>query len=131
MGLLAMDFLSIIAVGLIGLFAITLAIGLFAAIFLNMKVGIRFREKLASRVADLRLGKMLSALGIDIDDYLHSERVTDIENHIKRCAQCANTDECDDKLADNTIKAHQIAFCNNEKSLRELVGNTAETPASP
>jgi hypothetical protein len=126
-----MDFLSIIAVGLLGLLAITLAIGLFAAIFLNMKVGIRFRQKLASRVTGLRLGKMLSALGIDIDAYLHSERVTDIENHIKRCEQCANTGECDEKLAESSIKSDQIAFCNNEKSLRELVGNPAETPVSP
>ena len=85
--------MTVIAVGLLWLLAAVLAFILFAAIFFNMKVGMRFRQDLANRIHGLRLGKMLNALGIDIDSYLHSEPVVDIENQINRCTQCTNTDE--------------------------------------
>ncbi|TNF92243.1 MAG: hypothetical protein EP297_13645 [Gammaproteobacteria bacterium] len=123
--------MTVVAVGLLWLLAAVLAIILFAAIFFNMKVGMRFRQDLANRIHGLRLGRMLNALGIDIDSYLHSEPVVDIENQITRCTQCANTDECDEKLTSDSIKPDEIAFCNNEKSLQEIAGKTSGTAVNP
>lgn len=126
-----MDMITVVAVGLLWGLSALLAIALFAAIFLNMKTGMRFRQGIASRVNQLRLGKMLNALGIDLDTYLHSERIVDIETHINKCEQCVNTSECDEKLTSNAIKPDEIAFCNNEKSLQEISSNRAETIPSP
>jgi hypothetical protein len=81
---------------------------------------VTFSVLLAEKVNRLRLGKMLAALGVDIDVYLNSERSLEIQQHIDRCAACGNTAECDDKLAKQDIDPDHIGFCNNEASLREI-----------
>lgn len=90
------------------------------AIIFNVKAGRKYRKQLAKSIHHLRLNRMLTALGIDLDDYLHSERTVDIRNQMERCSECANTEECDEKLADGVDPDH-IGFCNNEEVLRELV----------
>jgi hypothetical protein len=87
----------------------------------NVIVGMEFRKSLARKVNALRLNKMLAALGIDINNYLHSERVIDIEEHIDKCSACQNTEICDDQLAKGTIQANNIDYCNNEESLQHIV----------
>ena len=90
------------------------------AIIFNFKAGIKYREKLAGQIERLRLGKMLAALGIDIDAYISMERSVDIWEQMNRCKACDNTEECDDRLSEGVIDADDISFCNNEKSLQEL-----------
>lgn len=94
---------------------------LFITIMLNVKAGMRYREALAKNVHDLRLSKMLTALGIDTNEYLHRERVVDIQNQMNRCAACENTDACDESLAAETITTDNIDYCNNEASLKEML----------
>jgi hypothetical protein len=89
-------------------------------IVFNFKAGIKYREKLAGQVERLRLGKMLAALGVDIDAYVSKERTVDIWEQMNRCKACDNTEECDDRLAEGVIDADNISFCDNEKSLQEL-----------
>ena len=89
----------------------------------NVIVGMEFRNSLARKVDALRLNKMLAALGIDINRYLHSERVIDIEEHIDKCASCNNTETCDDQLAKGSIQASNIDYCNNEKSLQQIIAS--------
>ena len=64
---------------------------------------------------------MLTALGIDINSYLHQERVIDIEEQIDRCSECQNTEICDDQLTNGNIQAGNIDYCNNEASLQQIV----------
>lgn len=115
-----MDAISLIIQILLLSLTVVLAFLLTTAIIFNVKAGKRYRQGLAIKVDQLRLSKMLTALGIDINVYLHKERIVDIENQMKRCTECVNTDECDDKLANSAINADDIHFCNNEETLREI-----------
>jgi hypothetical protein len=115
-----MNTITIIALAVLTLVLVTFSVLLPVAIVFNVRAGEKYRQGLAEKVNRLRLGKMLAALGVDIDVYLNSERSLEIQQHIDRCAACGNTDECDDKLAKQDIDPDHIGFCNNEASLREI-----------
>lgn len=115
-----MNTLTIIALVLLATLLVTFSVLLPVAIVFNVRAGEKYRQGLAEKVNRLRLGKMLAALGVDIDVYLNSERSLEIQQHIDRCAACGNTAECDDKLAKQDIDPDHIGFCNNEASLREI-----------
>ena len=116
-----MNLMSMILFGLLGLLLVAFAVLLVAAIVFNLNIGKRYRRHLAQDLDKLRLSGMLAALGLDINSYLHSERVVDIENQMKRCSDCAQTSECDDRLAGGDVGPDKIAFCDNESSLRDLL----------
>lgn len=116
-----MNILSLIVSGLLGLLLLLFSVLLMAAIIFNLNLGKRYRRHLAQELARLRLSKMLSALGIDTNAYLHSERVVDVQKQMKRCSECARTAECDDRLSAGEIDPDGIEFCNNEKSLLEIL----------
>lgn len=118
-----MNTFSLVTMLLLGLLISGFTLLLLAAIVFNLKTGQRYREKLAQDLHKLRLGKMLAALGIDINSYLHTARSVDIYQQMNRCATCENTRECDDQLTNEDIEASRIDFCNNEQSLQELVRN--------
>ena len=101
---------------------IVLIFSLPIAIVFNLRVAERHREKFAAKLNELRLSKMLGALGIDINEYLHEERLVDIHQHMNNCEQCENIEACDEKLANNAdATADGIGYCNNEASLQQLV----------
>ena len=105
---------TLLAILLLAVFFVMLPI----AIVFNFKAGMKYREKLAGQIERLRLGKMLSSLGIDIDAYVSTEQGVIIREQMARCKACENTEECDDRLAAGSIDADNIGFCNNEKSLQ-------------
>lgn len=122
-----MDIVTVIIGGALGLFMLYVILRMSYVIMRNVIVGMEFRKALAGKVDALRLNKMLAALGIDINSYLHSERVIDIEEHIDRCASCDNTETCDDQLAKGSIQPDNIDYCNNEATLQRIVaGKPAE-----
>lgn len=116
-----MDIFSVIVGGLLALFMLYVLLRMSYVVMRNVIVGMEFRKNLARQVNALRLNKMLTALGIDINRYLHSERIIDIEDQIGKCAACENTKTCDDQLGKGAIKASDIDYCNNEKSLQQIV----------
>jgi len=120
-----MDIFTVIIGSILGLFMLYVIIRMSYVIMRNVIVGMEFRKNLARKVDALRLNKMLAALGIDINNYLHSERVIDIEEHIDKCSECQNTETCDDQLAKGAIQASNIDYCNNEKSLQQIVASKA------
>lgn len=91
------------------------------AVTFNIKAGKKYRKNLAAQVEQLRLGRMLSALGIDTAAYLHSEPGLEIRNHINRCAECRNTDTCDAELTRDEVSAENIGYCNNETDLKQII----------
>jgi hypothetical protein len=98
--------------------AIWLLIRLPMALSKNIKTGIQFRKALLKQVADLRLGKMLSRLGINRDRYLMEQRTHLIKYHINRCESCENTDTCDGRLEDEGEVADDVAtYCPNAEDL--------------
>ena len=120
-----MDIVSIIIGGFLALFLLYVIVRMSYVIMRNVIVGMQFRKQLARKVEALRLNRMLAALGIDLSSYLHSERVLDIEEHIDRCSACDNTETCDDQLAKGSIQVDSIDYCNNEKSLQQIVDGKA------
>lgn len=121
-----MNTLNLIAFSVLALLVAVFTILLPVAIIFNMKAGMKYRQDLARKLDKLRLGKMLVALGIDVDEYLAQRPGIDIHNHMERCSSCSNTAECDDKLAGKQLDAGHISFCNNEESLQELVRDRGE-----
>jgi hypothetical protein len=115
-----MNIITIVTMVLLGVILVTFSVLLPVAIIFNVRAGEKYRKGLAEKVNRLRLGKMLMALGVDINIYLNTERSVEIQQHIDRCAACSNTVECDDRLADQDIAPDNIGFCNNEASLREI-----------
>ncbi len=120
-----MNLLSLIVAGLLAVLTLAFAAMLVSAIIFNLKTGKKYRRSLAKRIDQLRLSNMLSALGIDVSSYLHTQGVVDIQKHMDQCSACENTDTCDEQLADGHIKVADIDFCINEKSLQEIVHNKA------
>ena len=112
--------LSVLILTLVS-FVVLLAV----AIVFNFHAGMKYRVALAERLSTLRLGRMLGALGIDIDAYLAKERVVDIHQQMQRCSECDNVVPCDAGLADGTLKPDNIGFCNNEQALQDLVKRKA------
>jgi hypothetical protein len=123
---------SLLSATLLSLLLAAFAILLMIAIVFNFRAGMKYRRTLAEKVNSLRLAKMLSALGIDIDEYLSTERVVDIHTQMTRCGACENVEECDDSLAPGSISAHDIGFCNNEEALQKIARarDQAGTPGS-
>jgi hypothetical protein len=123
-----MNVFSLIIAGLFGMLLMAFATLLTVAIVFNLAAGKRYRESLAKQLNSLRLGKMLTALGVDIDDYLHHERAVDIHDQMQRCSGCAQTERCDEQLADGKIDNDQLGFCNNEQTLVSLTTRNKPSP---
>jgi len=120
-----MDIFTIIVGGALALFVLYVIMRMSYVIMRNVIVSMEFRKNLARKLHALRLNKMLGALGIDVNSYLHSERVIDIEEQIDKCSACQNTDTCDEQLANGSITVSSIDYCNNEQSLQNIVAGKA------
>ncbi|MCO6411822.1 MAG: hypothetical protein J5I92_03675 [Thiogranum sp.] len=125
-----MNIPSLIIAGALGLMLAAFSLLLFAAIVFNLNIGKRYRRRLAREMERLRLAKMLAALGVDTSAWLHSERIVDIHNQMTRCAECAQTAECDNRLASGDVDPGQIGFCDNEQSLKELLEKQKHTASA-
>lgn len=112
--------ISLLSATLLSFLLATFAVLLMITIVFNFKAGLKYRKALAERVNRFRLAKMLTALGIDIDEYLSTERVIDIHTHMTRCNACENIEECDERLAQGKLSPDEIGFCNNEQSLQNI-----------
>lgn len=123
-----MNLFSLIIAGLFGILLAAFAVLLTVAIVFNLSAGKRYRESMARQLDTLRLSKMLAALGVDINAYLHSERTVDIHDQMQRCAGCSQVEQCDEKLADGRIDSGKIGFCDNEQALAELIGRSKAPP---
>lgn len=116
------NLVSVASILLLGMLLLIFTVLLPAAIIFNTRAGMKYRQVLAERLHQLRLGKMLAALGIDTDSYLSTEHVVDIHRQMKRCNNCTNTVECDTRLSEDTVDVDDIDYCNNEASLQKIAG---------
>lgn len=121
--------MTLVGTGTWILLSIGLVVGLALAIVFNLRIGIRYRSALAQKLVDLRLERMLVALGISPQEYLHHERVVDIHEQMRRCGECGNTALCDDNLQSGSVTLDSIGYCRNEQSLQKL-GTRQETGAA-
>lgn len=115
-----MDTVTMIVGGALALLLAAFIVRLSYAILLNLIKGRKFHHALSEEFSQLRLSNMLSALGINRNDYIYQNSVKDIQHQMKNCADCKNTDECDTKLASPNLDISAIDFCNNEADLKEI-----------
>ena len=123
-----LNIISLTSLLLLTLLMASFILLLTAAIVFNTRAGMKYRATLAARLEQLRLGKMLAALGIDTDSYLSLERAVDIHRHMQRCTSCTNTEDCDSRLRDENVDTETIDYCNNEASLRKLARQLQDAP---
>jgi hypothetical protein len=123
-----MNIISVTALLLLGLLLASFMVLLSITIVFNTRAGMKYRATLAIQLEQLRLGKMLTALGIDTDNYLSRERAVDIRQHMERCTACTNTQECDTRLQEDKVDIAAIDFCNNEASLQQFSEKTRGHP---
>ncbi len=123
-----MNLFSLIIAGLFGILLAAFAVLLTVAIVFNLSAGKRYRESMARQLDSLRLSKMLTALGVDIDAYLHGERAVDVHNQMQRCAGCSQIEQCDEKLANGKIDSGEIGFCDNEQALADVIERSKAPP---
>lgn len=116
-----MDIISVITTSLLGVIFASVIVLLLLIIIFNLSAGAEYREPLARRVQNLRLNKMLCALGIDTYKYLHKENAETIKQHVERCTECVNTTECDEEISNGNVDITNIDYCNNEESLKKIL----------
>lgn len=121
-----MNYISLFIAAMMTLLVVVFVISLFVAIIFNVKAAEKYRHRLAKRVESLRLNKMLTALGIDVDAWLHSENILDVKRQMSRCSECGNTEQCDETLSGSKVDAADIGFCNNEKELQKIIEKQAK-----
>ena len=115
-----MNTITIIVGGRLILMLATFIIRLFNNITINLINGRKFHHALDQTFSKLRLNKMLAALGINKTEYLYQTNVKDIHQQMKRCTDCTNTTECDERLDSPDVDITEIDFCNNEENLKKI-----------
>ena len=123
-----MNTLSVASLLLLGILITCFVILLAFAIVFNTRAGMKYRAVLAKQLEQLRLGKMLTALGVDTSSYLARVRAVDIQQQMERCADCTNTQQCDTQLTEENINTDSIGYCNNEASLQKIAKHLKGSP---
>ncbi|WP_018233895.1 DUF6455 family protein [Thioalkalivibrio thiocyanodenitrificans] len=106
------------------LLAVVFALGLFVvllswAIMRNLREGERFRARLAHRLEQLRLHRLMRMLGMDPNRYLHEQPIVDAERHMRACARCPESTRCDQALEQEQPES-VAAYCANYEDLQAL-----------
>lgn len=114
-------------IGALALAALVLAVVVMMPISIgrNLVRGHEHRNRMDGELSKLRLSKMLGFLGIDKAAYLHQQQSVEIRDHMKKCDDCGDKEQCDDVLAAEQVSPEvDLGFCANIDSLR-----TMEKPA--
>ena len=112
MAIISYILLTILAIAfpIVGLYFLILITG-------NVKQGLVVRQQLAKRVESLRMTEMLSRLGLDFDQYLHTVPLTKVSESMGKCESCPTTEACDQKLIEEKLEIIDIDFCPNQDCL--------------
>lgn len=89
------------------------------AILHNLREGKAFRHQLARRLEQLRLHRLMELMGLSTGQYLHRERIVDVERHLRACASCTQTSRCD-QILDRAEPEAVADFCANYDELDAL-----------
>jgi hypothetical protein len=119
-----MEIISYILLAVLAL-AMTMISVFFVVLFRsNMRQGREFRRNLSQSLQQLRMSKVLSALGLDTNLYLHKLSVHNIKQHMSKCENCATTSACDEKLSQPSIQHAELEFCPIQKSFFQFSTST-------
>lgn len=115
--------MNLIAISIVGVFVVgaaLMAVMLSLIIMRNVSQGRSYRQSIARNVAEIPLGKLLSAHGLEIDDYLHRQRIVDVQAQIGQCSACHGAADCDRALSRSINLAPILAYCPNSTVLHAV-----------
>lgn len=121
-----MNLVAMIITAILGLALGYFIVRLTTRIRNNVIIGKTYRQALQAELSGLRLDRMLAALGIDRDRYLHRQNTQETHQQIQRCRDCDNTDICDEKLFAQGVDINNIDYCNNAEALKTIVNKQDE-----
>ena len=75
------------------------------------------RRELIARSENLRLPKMLKALGIGMGQFFYKTRIDDLRDAIVMCENCPSADQCRQKTRMPELNPEDAQFCPNVKPL--------------
>ena len=125
-----MTVLSAIFVAVFAIIIVALAVLFTLLIRKNITQGRVVRKQLAKRVVPLRMNKMLAALGIDFDKYLHQVPLHRINESMDKCETCDTVEQCDQSLQKPEISTDNIDFCPNQECLTRYIELQDKQPSS-
>lgn len=114
-----MNLPGVILPALLLITGLVLLVRLVIAIRRNYQTGQSFRDKLADRISELRLAKMLMARNIDLSAYLHTRNITEIEQTLRSCQSCNVKTTCDEELENENRSSFDGGFCPNDDLLKK------------
>ncbi len=117
-----MNYFALIFILLIAALFIYTGARLGLAIQENFGVARRIRQQLASRIRVLRMFPMLKKRGIDMDNYLNSLPIHEIERQLRNCENCEKPNECDSALGSRDEVDY--SFCPNDKKFKKFQQDT-------
>lgn len=114
-----MSFLSVLVLSSLAI-ALPLTVILFAiALRKNFLVGQSFRLQYAEKINSIRFGEMLKKRGVNLQELLHSDSISNIETQIKNCHGCVSTSKCDRTLNNTSVSEQNLTFCPNHMSIAQ------------
>ncbi|MEN8176199.1 MAG: DUF6455 family protein [Pseudomonadota bacterium] len=108
-------------IALLGIITLAIAVMVPYSIQRNYRHGLGFRERLLARAEKLRISRMLKALGVDTDACLHQAPVVEIEQNLRNCEGCQDTEICDDALQSANLEIREVSFCPNQACFEKYV----------
>jgi uncharacterized protein DUF6455 len=109
-----------LAIMIVILIIVLIALKLTYEICRNVIVGRKFRDRLMSRLEQLPIIKMLGKHEIDVNKYLHSVPIVDIEKQLHNCNECSSKKECRETLEQEGKAEAAYSFCPNDEDFKQL-----------
>jgi hypothetical protein len=121
-----MSIISFVLLAILGLAMATISVFFVLIIKKNRQQGRIYRRELAHNAKEVRMSKLVNALGHDFNVYLHQVPVLNIKQSMAKCQNCDTTSSCDEKLNQTTLNASEISFCPIHDSLVELTESSRQ-----
>ena len=114
-----MSGLSILILTVITLAMITIVFSLAFAMVHNFNSGKAIRQELTKNINNLRYGNLLTSFGINKNEFVHKVPLVEIENGMRACMSCKQTEQCDKELKNKTKNnVESMTFCPNTTSVQ-------------
>jgi hypothetical protein len=108
---------GIVWLSVAAVFTLPTALVLFV-IFRNHKTADQYYQGMYDNVEQERLGQLLKAEGVNLEQYIRSNNSIDVFKAIKRCSNCQHHNNCDSHLA--TEQKGIPEYCENQQSIERV-----------
>lgn len=126
-----MAILNFILLAAIGIAFTVMIVYFYVRIKNNMQHGRMARKHVTEHANSVRMSKMLSAMNLELSDYLHLLPLTTVNKSLVLCESCEKASQCDKALAQGSSDLDSVTFCPCHGYMVELVDITNNMPTYP